>query len=85
MGLSNVDNTSDLDKPISTATQVAIDKKQEYLSAGLTTHPTITDNGDGSLTVESGYCNLYDNPNFTGTIKNYPLSEATIFFTDGLE
>ena len=34
VGLSNVDNTSDLDKPISTATQEAIDGKQDKRLAG---------------------------------------------------
>ena len=34
IGLGNVDNTSDLDKPISTATQEAIDGKQDKILAG---------------------------------------------------
>lgn len=34
VGLGNVDNTSDLAKPISLATQEALDKKQETLTAG---------------------------------------------------
>lgn len=34
VGLDNVDNTSDLDKPISTATQTALDTKQDTLTAG---------------------------------------------------
>lgn len=38
--LGNVDNTSDLDKPISTATQNALDEKQDTLTAG--TNITIT-------------------------------------------
>lgn len=38
--LGNVDNTSDLDKPISTATQSALDEKQDTLTAG--TNITIT-------------------------------------------
>ena len=37
IGLSNVDNTSDLDKPISTATQAALDKKQDIESQDLLT------------------------------------------------
>lgn len=32
VGLGNVDNTSDADKPVSTATQAALDKKQDKLS-----------------------------------------------------
>lgn len=34
VGLSNVDNTSDTDKPISTATQTALDAKQDTLVSG---------------------------------------------------
>lgn len=34
LGLGNVDNTSDLDKPISTATQEALNTKQDKLEAG---------------------------------------------------
>lgn len=34
VGLGNVDNTSDIDKPISTATQTELDSKQDTLTAG---------------------------------------------------
>ena len=34
LSLQNVDNTSDADKPISTATQTALDNKQAVLSEG---------------------------------------------------
>lgn len=33
LGLENVDNTSDLNKPISTATQAALDAKQDAMTA----------------------------------------------------
>lgn len=36
VGLSNVDNTSDLNKPISTATQSALDAKENTIAAGTT-------------------------------------------------
>jgi hypothetical protein len=36
VGLSNVDNTSDLNKPISTATQTALDGKEPTITAGTT-------------------------------------------------
>lgn len=42
VGLGNVDNTSDLDKPISTAQQEALDLKQNVLTAG--TNMEITNN-----------------------------------------
>ena len=43
VGLSNVDNTSDADKPISTATQQALDGK-EPANANIQTHISATDN-----------------------------------------
>lgn len=42
VGLSNVDNTSDLDKPVSNAQQEALDLKQNVLTAG--TNMEITNN-----------------------------------------
>lgn len=42
VGLGNVDNTSDLDKPVSTATQAALNAKQNTLTAG--DNITITNN-----------------------------------------
>lgn len=38
VGLGNVDNTSDVDKPISTATQSALDELDSRLSESITTH-----------------------------------------------
>lgn len=35
VGLSNVDNTADINKPISTATQAALDSKQDNLVSGI--------------------------------------------------
>ena len=40
VGLSNVDNTSDLNKPISTATQTALDGKQATITGAATTIDT---------------------------------------------
>lgn len=50
VGLSNVDNTSDESKPISTATQTALDKKQDKLPDGVT-----IDNSEISLMTSKGY------------------------------
>lgn len=36
VGLGNVDNTSDTDKPVSTATQAALDGKEDTITAGTT-------------------------------------------------
>ncbi len=56
VGLSDVDNTSDADKPISTATQTALDWKQDTLT-GLTATPTELNILDGATlsTTELNY------------------------------
>lgn len=55
VGLSNVDNTSDLNKPISTATQNALDAKQDDI--------TLTTTGDnGASTLVGSTLNV---PNYT--------------------
>ena len=56
VGLGNVDNTSDLNKPISTATQTALNNKQNLDSdltavAGLSTTGLVTRTGAGSATT----------------------------------
>jgi hypothetical protein len=56
VGLGNVDNTSDVDKPISTATQTALNAKQATLVSG-TNIKTINGSsvlGSGDLTISSG-------------------------------
>lgn len=73
VGLSNVDNTSDANKPISTATQTALDGKQATLVSG-TNIKTINGNsllGSGDLTISGGgsptFVGLTDTPSsFTG-------------------
>jgi len=54
IGLSNVDNTSDLNKPISTATQSALDLKQDVLVSG-TNIKTINSTsllGSGNINID---------------------------------
>lgn len=52
VGLSNVDNTSDLNKPISTATQTALDLKAPLLSPALTGTPTAPTATAGTNTTQ---------------------------------
>lgn len=56
VGLSNVDNTTDLNKPISIATQTALDTKQATLISGtnLKTVNTISLLGSGNITIAGG-------------------------------
>ena len=56
VGLSNVDNTSDLDKPISTLTQTALTLKAD--KSGLTTHTTNTSNPHGVTKSQVGLANV---------------------------
>lgn len=52
VGLSNVDNTSDTSKPISTATQTALDLKANLDSPALTGTPTATTAAAGTNTTQ---------------------------------
>lgn len=59
VGLGNVDNTSDLSKPISTATQTALNAKQDTITGGattitssnLTTYRALVSDGGGKVAV----------------------------------
>ena len=55
VGLSNVDNTSDLSKPISTATQTALNAKQDTLvsATNIKTVNSTSLLGSGDVTVQS--------------------------------
>jgi hypothetical protein len=53
LGLGNVDNTSDLDKPISTATQSALDNKADAANPTLTGSLTLDGSGDFTITSDS--------------------------------
>lgn len=89
VGLSNVDNTSDANKPISTATQTALNAKQDTLVSA-TNIKTINSNsilGSGNLTITasppSGTTILIytDESNSAGgtsfTVKTYTLAANT--------
>lgn len=80
VGLSNVDNTSDLDKPISTATQNALDDKQETLISG-TNIKTINGEtllGSGDLIVSGGV------QKFNQQMYAFDMSQASGFTWNGL-
>jgi len=44
--------------------------------------PTFTDNGDGTVTVGTADVRLFTTPDFTGSIYEYTIPEATLSFTD---
>jgi len=78
VGLSNVDDTSDLDKPISTLTQTALNLKANDLA--LTTHTTNTSNPHGVTKSQVGLSNVV-NVNTT-TTTNITDSTDKRFVTD---
>lgn len=95
VGLGNVDNTSDLNKPISTATQTALDAKQDNLISG-TNIKTINGSsvlGSGNLTIGSsglqGAHNLLGNQISTsfgimpclnaGSLTNFSITAGNLY------
>ena len=75
VGLSLVDNVTDLNKPISTATQTALDLKQDKSVSIVTAFATTTTGLSGSISVNTLTANLILN-----TIKN---SAGTSFDLSG--
>lgn len=57
VGLSNVDNTSDANKPVSTATQTALNLKQDLISCleHNNAYSTIWNNGKGNITSNTSF------------------------------
>jgi hypothetical protein len=86
VGLGNVDNTADLDKPVSTATQTALDEKYDELNAlapiDLLLH---FDGADGATTTSDSAVNGTNSPN-TVTLQDSTDLDDTIkkFGTTGL-
>lgn len=58
VGLGNVDNTSDMNKPISTATQSALDELDSRLSESITTHITDKSNPHQVTKEQVGLSNV---------------------------
>lgn len=78
IGLSNVDNTSDIDKPISTLTQTALNLKADNLD--LTTHTTNTSNPHGVTKSQIGLDNVVNVD--TTTTSNITDSTDKRFVSD---
>ena len=82
LGLSNVDNTSDADKPVSTATQTALDAKANL------SNPTITGLRETSVAMPANDINMSLGNLFTKTItgattltvSNVPASGTVGYF-----
>ena len=67
VGLGNVDNTSDADKPVSTATQTALDAKQDKLNSGT----------GGNVTIST------NNASASGVVKTVTADDGTVTVTRG--
>ena len=78
VGLGNVDNTSDANKPISTATQAALDELSKDIEIQKTIsqlHPSSDITKD--LIVEMNDGTVYSVPNiFIGAVKTIYISES---------
>ena len=93
VGLGNVDNTSDANKPISTATQNALNGKQATVTGGastitssnLTANRALVSNGSGKVaesavtTTEMGYID-----GDTSNIQTQINAKASTSYVDGL-
>lgn len=93
LAINNVDNTSDLNKPISTATQTALNSKQNTLVSG-TNIKTINNQsilGSGNLTISGGsatesFETVSKNLKSWGGTLNYTGGVLTsIVYTDGVD
>ena len=85
VGLGNVDNTSDLDKPISTATQTALDGKVDKLSTKPTagTYTKVTINNEGQVTAGTTL-QASDIPSLTlSKISDVTASASEVNILDG--
>ncbi|MFA6422662.1 MAG: tail fiber domain-containing protein [Candidatus Buchananbacteria bacterium] len=74
VGLGNVNNTSDANKPVSTAQQTALDLKANLAGptfTGTVTIPTPFTLGSISMTANASELNILDNTTVTATELNY--------------
>lgn len=85
VGLSNVDNTSDANKPISTATQTAINSKQDTLVSGtnIKTIEGVSLLGSGNIDLSKADVGLSNVDNTSDA--NKPISTATQTALNGKE
>lgn len=74
VGLGNVDNTADLDKPISTATQTALDEKADNVVDGTANHIVVLgDNGKTLVDSHAAITSSYD-----GTDEINPVTGSAV-------
>jgi hypothetical protein len=77
VGLSNVDNTADLDKPISTATQDALDEKVDNVVGGSANNIVILgDNGKTLVDSHAAITSSYDGSDETNPVTGSAVAAA---------
>ncbi len=81
VGLGNVDNTSDADKPVSTATQTALDAKLASSTAASTYAPLAGATFTGNVEVDG---NLVVDGDFTVNGTNFSASATSITIEDNM-
>lgn len=67
---------------INSAINLKLDIAGLLYAAGIFTSPSITDNGNGSVTIGSGTYNLYSNSSGSGIISQYTITGGTFNLTD---
>jgi hypothetical protein len=84
VGLANVDNTTDADKPVSTATQTALDAKLNLsggtLTGGLSSNSDITLTGSAKIKYPSGTAGNVLTSDATGNLTLQALAGSSITF-----
>lgn len=83
VGLGNVDNTSDLNKPISTATQSALDLKANINSPALTGTPTAPTAAPGTSTTQLATCEFVVSQAFSSALPGQTGNAGKFLSTDG--
>ena len=78
VGLSNVDNTSDLAKPISTATQTALDWKQATISDLATIRSNATDGKSAYDTIQTYWDIVTHDANEFATAAQWALADTAV-------
>lgn len=77
VGLGNVDNTSDLDKPISTATQDALDEKADNVVNGTANNIVVLgDNGKTLVDSHAAITSSYDGTDETNPVTGSAVAAA---------
>jgi hypothetical protein len=89
VGLSNVDNTSDANKPVSTATQTALNLKYDasnpssYVNqSGARSAISLTTTGSGGASTYNPSTGVLNVPQYAGTVSSVGITSTTLTVTN---